>query len=119
MHTDNSHRTSITNSLPDQKGRKYAQHHIKGQKDQHLGQGEDKSHRHNQQCEDNEVVLGSSHQPSQRRPVDIACHHLETTRQENTTRETSQAVERRPGQILESHGIEEDNTIQANLEMTC
>ena len=37
------------------------------------------------------------------RLTDITCHDLETTRKENTTRETSQAVERRPGQILERH----------------
>ena len=35
----------------DQNGKKYAQHHMQRQKDQHLGQGEDKSHRYNQHCE--------------------------------------------------------------------
>ena len=33
-----------------------------------------------------------------------------------TTWETSQAVERRPGQILERHDMAEDSTRQANLE---
>ena len=48
--------------------------------------------------------------------MDLACHHLETTWQEKTTRETSQAVERRLGHILERHDMAEDNTRQANLE---
>ena len=67
----------------------------------------------------NEMVLGRAHQPPQRRPMDLACHHLETIRQENTTRKTSKAVERRPGQILERHDLAEDSTIQANLETVC
>ena len=50
---------------------------------------------------ENEVVLGRTHRPPQRRPVDLACLHVETIRQEHTTRETSEAVERRSGQILE------------------
>ena len=53
--------------------------------------------------EKNEVVLGRTHQPPQRRPMGLACRHWETIRQEKTTRETSQAVEGRPGQILERH----------------
>ena len=47
-------------------------------KDQHLGQGGDKSHRYNQHCEKNELVLGRAYQPPQRRPMDLARHHLET-----------------------------------------
>ena len=42
-----------------------------------------------------------------------------TIRQENTSRETSQAVKRRPGQILERHDLAKDSTRQANLEMAC
>ena len=57
----------------DQNGKKYAQHHIQGQKDQHLGQEED-----NQQCEKNEMVKGIAHQPPQRRLTDVACRHVET-----------------------------------------
>ena len=38
---------------------------------------------------------------------------------EKTTRETSQAVDRRPGQILERHDMAEDSTRQGNLETTC
>ena len=34
-------------------------------------------------------------------------------------RETSQAVERRPGQILERHDMAEDSTRQGHLETTC
>ena len=34
-------------------------------------------------------------------------------------RETSQAVERRPGQISERHDLAEDSTRQANLEVAC
>ena len=85
--------------------------------DQHLGQGEDKSHSRNQQCQKNELVLDRAHQPPQTRPMDLACHHLETIRQETTARETSQAVERRPRQILERHDMAEESTRQANLEM--
>ena len=70
--------TEQTCGRTDQNGKKYAQHHIQGQKDQHLGQGEDKSHRYNQQCEKNEMVLGRAYQPPQRRPMDHACYHLET-----------------------------------------
>ena len=42
------------------------------------------------------MVLGRAYQPPQRRQMDLARHHLETIWQEKTTRETSQAVERRP-----------------------
>ena len=70
--------TEQTCGRTDQNGKKYAQHHIQGQKDQHLGQGEDKSHRYNQHCKKNEMVLGRAYQPPQRRPMDFACHHLET-----------------------------------------
>ena len=36
---------------------------------------------YNKQCETNEVVQDMAHKPSQRRPVDQACQHLETMRQ--------------------------------------
>ena len=62
------------------------------------------------------MILGRAYQPSQRRPVDLARHHLETIRQEKTSRETSQAVERRPVQILEQHDMAEDSTRQGHLE---
>ena len=45
--------------------------------------------------------------------------HLETIQQENMTRETSQAVERQPGQILERYDLAEDSTRQANMEAAC
>ena len=32
--------------------------------------------------------------------MDLTCQQLDTIRQEKTTRDTSQAVERRPGQLL-------------------
>ena len=38
---------------------------------------------------------------------------------ECTTRETSQAVERRPGQILERHDMAEDSIRQGHLETAC
>ena len=66
---------------------------------------------HNQQCENNQVVLGTAYQPHQRRPMDIVCHGLETVRQI-----IRQAVGRRPGQILEERDMAEDSTRQANLE---
>ena len=52
-------------------------------------------------------------QPPQR--LDLACHYSQTIRQENTKSETSQAVERRPGQIQEGHDQAEDSARQANL----
>ena len=64
-----------------QSGKKYAQHHIQRKKDQHLGPGEDISHRYNVHFvhgENNEMVLGRAYQPPQRQPMDLACHHLET-----------------------------------------
>ena len=57
--------------------------------------------------------------PPERRPMDLAYHHLETIRQEKTTRETSHAVERRPGHILERHDLAEGSTRQGNLEPAC
>ena len=51
--------------------------------------------------------------------MDLACHHLETICQEKTTSKTSQAVERRPGQILERHDMAEDSTRRGHLETTC
>ena len=48
MDTDQTS-TEQTCGRTDQNGKKYAQHHIQGQKDQRLGQGEDKGHRYNQQ----------------------------------------------------------------------
>ena len=74
---------------------------------------------YNLHCEKNEMVLGRAYQPPQRRPMDLARHHLETIWQEKTSRETSQAVERRPGQILERHDMTEDSTRQGHLETTC
>ena len=65
------------------------------------------------------MVLGRAYQPSRRQPIDLACHHLETIWQEETTRETSQAVERRPVQILDRHDMAEDSTRQDNLETAC
>ena len=40
---------------------------------------EDISHIYNMQCDKNEMVLGRVYQPPERRPMDIACYHLETT----------------------------------------
>ena len=65
----------------------------------------DRRHGYNQQCEKQDVVLGKAHQPPQRPPMNLACHHVETIQQENTTREASQALERRPGQIPERHDL--------------
>ena len=99
----------------------YAQHHIKVQKDQHLGQREDRRHRPKQHCEKNEIVLDRAHQSPQRRLLNLACHHLEIIRQEKTIRETSQAVERRDDlvKILEGRDLAEHSTRQANLEAAC
>ena len=56
----------------------------------------------------NKMVLGRAYQPPQKQPMDFACHHLETIWQEKSTMETSQAMERRPGQILERQDMAED-----------
>ena len=45
------------------------------------GSGRGQSHRYNQHCETNEMVLGRVYQPPQRRPMDLACHRLETISQ--------------------------------------
>ena len=68
------------------------------------------------------MVLGRAYQPPQRRPMDHACYHLETIKNIMTRkdeREASQAVERRPGQILERHDLAEDCTRQAKLKTAC
>ena len=40
--------------------------------------GDDNIHRHNQQCETNEVVLGRAHKLPGGLQMDFMCHHLET-----------------------------------------
>ena len=74
--------------------------------------------------------MGQSQQGKNRTPTDNRGHrsavrmkrYMETetvilpTAQ---TRETSQAVERRPGQILERHDMAEDRTRHGHLETTC
>ena len=74
---------------------------------------------YNAHCEKNEMVLDRTYQLPQRRPIDIACHHFETIWQEKTTRETSQTMEKQPGQILERHDMAEDSTRQGHLETAC
>ena len=49
------------------------------------------------------MKLGRAGEPPQRRPMYLACHNLETIRQELATRETSQPVEKQPGQVLKGH----------------
>ena len=68
-----------------QHGNKYPQYHIQGQNDKYLGQGENKRHTNDQRYEKNEVVLGNAHPPPERLSMGIACHHLETIRQETLT----------------------------------
>ena len=61
-----NHETSTvqTHGRTEQNGRKYAQHHIQEQKDQHLEQGEDKSHRYNNiNNNNNNKTLFSGHNP--------------------------------------------------------
>ena len=43
--------TEQTCGRTDQNGKKYAQHHIHREKDQHMCQGKDKTHRYNLHCE--------------------------------------------------------------------
>ena len=89
----------------------------KDRKDQNMGQGT-KVIYYIHQCVKNEVVVDRAQQPPQRRSMGLACHHMETIRQENTTTETSQAVERRHGQILERHDLADDCASWAYLEAT-
>ena len=49
-----------------QNGKKYAQHHI--YKDENTN-NYDKRHRYNLHCEKNEMILGRTYQPPQRRPM--------------------------------------------------
>ena len=40
--------------------------------------GKGKSNIYNQHYKTNEMVLGRAYQPPQRRPMDLACYHLQT-----------------------------------------
>ena len=66
------------------------------------------------------MVLGRACQPPQRRPMVLACHHLETI---IMTRKDDKGDQPSGGEttwtILEGHYLTEDSTIQANLETTC
>ena len=64
---------------------------------------------------ENAVVLGKVHQPPQRW-MDLTGQHLATIRQEKTTQETIQAVERQSGQVPEGHDPAENSTRQVNME---
>ena len=76
--------------------------------------------RYNQQCEKNEMVPAwaghINHLKDDRWTSSVTT--LGPLWQEKT-RKTSQAVKRRPGQILERHDLAEDSTSQANLEEAC
>ena len=116
-HWPNKHRTNLRPHRPKWKEVSSTLHTKLEGPTSGSGRGQ-KSSRYKQHCEKNEMVLGRAYQPPQRRPMDLACHHLETIWQEKTTRKTSQAVERRPGQILERHDMAEDSTRHGNLETT-
>ena len=111
--------TEQTCGRTDQNGKKYAQHHIQKIEGATSGLGRRTKLIDIIYTVRNEMGLGRAYQPPQRRPMDLARHHLETIWQEKTSRETSQAVERRPGQILERHDMAEDSTRQGHLETTC
>ena len=66
------------------------------------------SSRHNQQYETTEVVLGISTASNTTDVLRVSQLGGHTTRKE-TQRETSQAVERRPGKILERHDLAGDS----------
>ena len=57
------------------------------------------------------MVLGRAYQPPQRRPMDLARHHLETIDKKRRSGGD--------GQILERHDMAEDSTRQGHLETTC
>ena len=84
--------------------------------DQTLGQREDQRHRHNQQREKKMKLFWECH--INRLKDEIWSSRI-TTWKSYMTRETSHAVKRRPGQILEGHDLAEDNARQANLEAAC
>ena len=62
------------------------------------------------------MVHDRSRQPHQRRQLDHVCHHLDTIRQEKTTRETRQVTERRHEQIVNGHDSVEYSASMANVE---
>ena len=76
-HSPNKHRTNWRLYRPTWK-EECPKPRIQEVKDQHLGQREDNIKRHNQQCENSEVVMGRAHLPSQIRQMNVTCHQLET-----------------------------------------
>ena len=64
----------------DQNGQKYAHDHIPARIEiPTSGSVRERTKvRYNQQCEEKEMVLGRAHQQPQCRPMDLACHNLET-----------------------------------------
>ena len=120
----NKHRTNLRPHIQKWKEVAYAQHHTRGQKDQHL----DLRHLDLGRANVIDIIRNvrkrsgpgqdTPWQPPQRWPTDLACHHLATIRQEKTM-DNSQAPERQHGQTLEGPDLEEDSSRQANLETAC
>ena len=93
--------------------------HIQWQKDQHLDQREVKSQRYNQQCEKKWNGPGQGTSTTSRMPDGSRVSPRGDHMTRETTRVTSQAVEIRPGQILERNDMAEDSTRQTFLETAC
>ena len=100
--TSTEHACAHTPKLKD------AQHYIQWEGPT-SGSGKGQSNKHNQQCEKNEGHINSLKDDRWSARITI----LETIRQEKTTRETSQAVKRRSGQILGRHDLAENSSKQA------
>ena len=75
-HSPNKHRTNLRPRRPKWK-EVFSTPHTRIERPT-SGSGRGQNHRYNQQCGKNQMVLGRAHQPLQRRPMDLACHHLET-----------------------------------------
>ena len=61
------------------------------------------------------MLLGRAYQPPQRQLIDVPPLGDHMTGNDDK----GQAVERRPGRILERHDMAEDSTRQGNLETAC
>ena len=82
----------------------YVRKHIQAQKDQHLGQGEDKRHRHNKLCETNEVRSLGHGTSTASKTTDGPCL---SQLGDHTTRESNQTMEQRPVHILQGQDLTE------------
>ena len=108
--------TEQTCGRTDQNGKKYSQHHIQGQKDQHVGQGENKSHRHNQ-SNVRKMKAGQGTRTASK--TTDGPHVLPLGDHVIRRRPERPAKWWRPAQILERHDLAQDSVRLTNLETAC